>query len=189
MYAPSQTNISNHGNNKKRKNDNNVVTSSGIITKMNTHQNNTWVHKQCVTTVYIYIYIILFLTWHTIFIGMAIKRWSSYINVVSSYLCLRSAGDVTMYCWWRQKAITRPDKWDASTWKSISNSLYVDFIEGHMHGRSIFLSNYIYLRSYDTCCSKANGTPENRSREPYKIIQSFSFKELVKEKIDIKSHL
>ena len=105
----------------------------------NRHQNNTRVHEQFVTTV------------HTLynFLHDIINPYMTIKNdhqaSTPSLLCLCSADDITIYCWWRHSAITRPDNCDANTWKSKSNSLDIDFIHGHIHDQSYKNLKYTYL--------------------------------------------
>ena len=67
---------------------------------------------------------------------MMIKRRSLHTNVICHWLCLHSADDFTIYCWWRHNAITQPDNLNVSTWKVISNLLDIDFIHSDIPGWS-----------------------------------------------------
>ena len=85
-----------------------------------------------------------------------------------------------LFCWWRQSWCLMTPQWsdnyDASTWKVISRSLYKDFIQGDIHGRSWkkiwrFMNgvrtptiisyeeqqNYAYLINEDGNCSRTEG--------------------------------
>ena len=67
---------------------------------------------------------------------MKITTRFAHIDSVSQALCLRSADDITIDCWWRHRCITRCDNCNASTWKTISNSLDSDFVHHHINDRS-----------------------------------------------------
>ena len=64
------------------------------------------------------------------------KLRSSHIDPLSHSLGLRPADNATMNCSWHHKCISRHSNCDERTWKAISKLLDIDFIPGHIHGRS-----------------------------------------------------
>ena len=46
---------------------------------------------------------------------------------------LHSANDLSISCWWCHKCITQFNNCGMRTWKSIYNSLDINFIHGHIH--------------------------------------------------------
>ena len=118
MYTPTQTNISNHG--KSKINDNNVVTISGIIKKMNTHQNNTRVHKQFVTTVYIYTYIYYYIscmTWH-------IHKHGDKTTILIHQR--RASLSLLTFCRWRHNVLLMTSESNHSTWQVSHEHVKID---------------------------------------------------------------
>ena len=96
-----------------------VVISRVAKQRGNTHQNNTGLSTETVR--HESAYIILFLTRHS--------KWR-YKNDASF-----------SFCWWRHNRLLMTSQWpdngDAITWIVISNSLYVDYIHGNIHDRSV----------------------------------------------------
>ena len=80
-------------------------------------------YRESIMLRFCFLFFVIDLDKHTLFyfsLGMItpcmkIKRRSSHIESVSRLLCLRSANDVTIICWWRyhdSKIAKRPrDKW------------------------------------------------------------------------------
>ena len=105
----------------------------------NKHQNDTRVSAETVHQESTYI--ILFLARHNEFIN----------DNKTTILTHRPRVSLAQFsfCWWRhnqlQMASQWPDDCDKITWTMISNSLYIDFIQGDIHGRSCTKHVYLFL--------------------------------------------
>ena len=120
--------------------------------EINTKITLEWVDKQCVMTVQTLFYFLR----NIINPYMTMKRRSSHTSSMSSSLCLRSADDITIYCWWLHNAITQHENCDTSTWRAISNSLEIDFMHCQIEGqlcKNKFLTDSIFSQQ---CCHMQN---------------------------------
>ena len=105
--------------------------------KINTEITLEWAHKLFIMKVHTLFYFLHNITSPY----MVIKRGSSHIDPSHS-LGLRAANDATIDCWWCQKCIIWCSRCDVCMQKAISNSLGIDFIQGHIYGRSCKKSSY-----------------------------------------------
>ena len=96
----------------------------------NKHENNTRVSASAVR--HKSTYIILFLTRPNKSINDGNRKIFTHHPRVSL--------DPFTFCWWRHNRLAMTSQWlgncDADTWQVISNSLYIDFFHGDIHGRS-----------------------------------------------------
>ena len=98
--------------------------------QINTEITFEWVHKKFVKRVHMN-YFISYTTHETISDDENCDPHTSL--PFSAPFCLCSVNDVTIERWWRNNY---PHKCDATKWQVISNSLYIDFIHGDIHGWS-----------------------------------------------------
>ena len=89
----------------------------------------SWAHKQFVTRVHTLFYFL-----HDITNPKMTLKTRIFSHHPRASLARFS------FCWWRHNRLAMTSQWpdhcDANTWQVISNSSYIDFIHGNIHGRS-----------------------------------------------------